>query len=87
MIVMKLTTTNNFIPGRYADDPINEYKRCFTLLKEAGYDGVDISLWGVCREGNWFDRDGWRDICAEIAETAKEMDLSHSLPEYVFPWV
>jgi len=74
--MMKLTTTNNFLPGRYADDPINEYKRCFTLLKEAGYDGVDISLWGVCREGNWFDRDGWQDICAEIAEMAKEMGLS-----------
>ena len=73
--MMYLSTTNNFVPGRYADDPINEYKRCFELLKNAGYDRVDVSLWGVCHEGCWFDRDGWEDTCAEIGEMARAMGL------------
>lgn len=73
--MMYLSTTNNFIPGRYADDPINEFGRCFGLLKDAGYDRVDVSLWSVCREGNWFDKDGWEDVCAKIGDMARAMGL------------
>lgn len=73
--MMYLSTTNNFVPGNYANDPVNECRRCFTLLKEAGYDRVDVSLWGFCKEGNWFDKDGWRETCIEIGEMAREMGL------------
>ena len=61
--------------GDYAGDPINAYKKTFDIIKAAGFDRADVMLWGVCRQGNWFDGDGFVEIAAEIGEMARGMGL------------
>lgn len=72
---MYLSTTHSTVNGKFNDEPISAFKRCFELIKGAGYDRVDISFWGLSVPDKWFMRDGWEETVAEIGELAKAQGL------------
>ena len=75
---MYLSTTTGIVKGDYAHSPAYAYDRCFSLLKTAGYDRVDVDFWGVSKPDSWFAAEGWEEKMAEIAELTKK----HGLPVY-----
>ena len=75
---MKLSTTNGIIRDTYEKHPLEAFDRCFALLKQAGYDRVDLSFWGVSIPGGWFDRPDWTDTVSAIGELTQK----HGLPVY-----
>lgn len=75
---MKLSTTHAVVRDCYKDAPIPAFNRCFALLKEAGYDRVDISLWDLCEEDSWFARPGWEETLEQIGLLTEK----HGLPIY-----
>lgn len=75
---MKLSTSHGIVKGDYVTNPLASFDRCFSLLKQAGYDRVDISFWGLSVPNSWFDRPDWEKTVAEIGELSQK----HGLPVY-----
>ena len=71
-----LSTTNGIVKDDYRENPSAAFDRCFSLLKHAGYDRVDVSFWDVSTPDSWFDRDGWERTVEEIGLLCEK----HKLP-------
>ena len=75
---MFLSTSNVIIKEKYNDEPVVAFDKCFSFLKGAGYDRVDIGFWGLSVPQKWFAEDGWEEIVAQIGELSKK----YTLPVY-----
>ena len=73
---MYLSTTTGIVKEDYAHYSKKTYDRCFSLLKSAGYDRVDIDFWVASKPDGYLATDGWAEKVAEISELAKK----HGLP-------
>ena len=75
---MKLSTTHGIVAGEYNAHPLEAFDRCFSLLRAAGYDRVDVSFWEVSRPGGWLDRPDWEETVSKIGILSQ----THQLPVY-----
>ena len=75
---MKLATAHHIIPDTYITDPLPAFDRCFSKLKAAGYDRVNIDFWEICKKGEWMNVDSYENTVLAISELSKK----HSLPIY-----
>lgn len=75
---MKLATAHTILPDNYINDPIPSFDRCFSALKKAGYDRVNLDFWELFLKSEWLNSDGWEKYIEAIAELSEK----HSLPIY-----
>lgn len=73
---MHLSTTVGIVKADYAHAPRESYDRCFSLLKAAGYDRVDIDFWSASEPDGYLASETWEETVAEIAELSRK----HGLP-------
>ena len=73
---MYLSTSHILINGDYNGKPKEAFDRNFSMLKDAGYDHVDICFWELSKKPeDWFATDAWEDGVAKIGELSKKYDL------------
>ncbi len=64
-------------------------KEGLKILKDAGYDALDLSLFGVSTNPDYvLSKDGWRDYARQIKEWADEIGIpfNQSHVPFVFNW-
>ena len=72
---MYLSTTTGIVKGDYAHSPLEAYDKCFALLKNAGYDAVDIDFWGASAPDGYLASEAWETTLQEIAALARKRGL------------
>ena len=75
---MHLSTTTGIVKYDYAHAPEKAYDTCFSLVKNAGYDSIDIDFWCVSGVDGYLASDAWEKTVAEICALAGK----YALPVY-----